>query len=162
MAVVLVIVAVPIGALLGLPHSADRRAAHRAGHAPARRAQSLRADLQHPGSVRRQPVRTGLLYGLLLGPLALPCAGAFALALIASSVGLADALAKIVVFLVYGLGFGLPLVVLSVLAGARQRQSPASPVTTARSTSSPGPLLIAVGIGDLFLNLESLRLRFGF
>jgi cytochrome c-type biogenesis protein len=68
------------------------------------------------------PFGQAYLYGLMLGPLALPCAGAFALSLIAYSVGLAETLPRIVTFVAYGLGFGLPLVLLSLLAGARREQ----------------------------------------
>jgi cytochrome c-type biogenesis protein len=109
------------------------------------------------------PFGQAYVYRLVLGPLALPCAGAFALSLIAFSVGLSDALQKVVVFLAYGLGFGLPLVVLSLLAGARQRQIVGYVTSHHRAIDViAGTILIAVGVGDFLLNLDSLRLTFGF
>ena len=108
------------------------------------------------------PFGRAYLYGLLLGPLALPCAGAFALALIAYSVGLTETVEKILVFLAYGLGFGLPLVVLSLLAGARQQQIVRFVTRHHRAIDVvAGVLLIAVGIGDLILNWDNLRRTFG-
>jgi len=67
----------------------------------------------------RNPLAQAYLYGVLLGPIALPCAGPFLVALLAISVGLADTLAQVGSFAVYGLGFGLPLVVLGALGAAR-------------------------------------------
>ncbi len=69
--------------------------------------------------VVRNPLAQAYVYGLLLGPVALPCAGPFLVALLAISVGLADGLARLGSFVVYGLGFGLPLVVLAALGSAR-------------------------------------------
>ena len=63
------------------------------------------------------PYGQAYLYGVMLGPLALPCAGAFALSLIAYSIGIGETLPRIATFVAYGLGFGLPLVLLSLLAG---------------------------------------------
>ena len=108
------------------------------------------------------PFGRAYLYGLLLGPLALPCAGAFALALIAYSVGLADAAQKVLVFVVYGLGFGLPLVLLSLLAGARQQQIVRFVTRRHRAIEVvAGVSLIAVGIGDFILNADAIRRTFG-
>jgi cytochrome c-type biogenesis protein len=72
----------------------------------------------------RVPIVAGQLgqayvYGLLAGPVALPCAGPFLVALLAISIGLADAVSRVGAFLVYGLGFGLPLVVLAAVGATR-------------------------------------------
>ena len=67
----------------------------------------------------RHPVRQAYVYGLLLGPVALPCAGPFLLALLAISVGLSETVARVASFVVYGLGFGLPLVALALIGAAR-------------------------------------------
>jgi cytochrome c-type biogenesis protein len=160
-AIVLIVVAVPISAVLGyLIPLIDGilitlGVLLLAGRNPFERLPGVRSPAVG------NPFGRAYAYGLLLGPLALPCAGAFALSLIAYSVGLADALEKVVVFLVYGLGFGLPLVILSALAGARQRQIVR--FVTARHRAIEivgGVLLVAVGIGDLLVNLESIRLTF--
>lgn len=62
----------------------------------------------------------------------------------------------------HGLGFGLPLVVLSLLAGTRQRQIVRYVTKRHRAIEIvSGVLLVAVGVGDLILNLDDLRLTFG-
>jgi len=68
--------------------------------------------------VVRHPYAGAYVYGLFLGPIALPCAGPFLVVLFVISVGLADAVASLATFFVFGLGFGLPLLLLSLLAGA--------------------------------------------
>lgn len=108
------------------------------------------------------PFGQAYVYGLMLGPLALPCAGAFALSLIAYSVGLTETLPRIVTFLAYGLGFGLPLVLLSLLAGARREQVVRFVTRHHRSIEIVGGiLLIGVGLGDLLLNWDNIRLTVG-
>lgn len=108
------------------------------------------------------PFGQAYLYGLMLGPLALPCAGAFALSLIAYSVGLAETLPRILTFIAYGLGFGLPLVVLSLLAGARREQIVRFITSRHRAIEIVGGvLLVAVGVGDLILNADNIRLTLG-
>jgi cytochrome c biogenesis protein CcdA len=59
------------------------------------------------------------VYGLLLGPVAIPCAGPFLVALLAISVGLVDAGARIGSFIVFGLGFCLPLIALTMVGAVR-------------------------------------------
>jgi cytochrome c-type biogenesis protein len=79
------------------------------------------ASIQTP--ILRNRFLTAYLYGLLLGPMTLPCTGplitsAFLLGT-DNFVVLADGL---LYFLFFGLGFGWVLVVLPFLAGAVQRQ----------------------------------------
>jgi len=75
------------------------------------------AGVQVP--VIRNPLGQTYVYGLLVGPMALPCAGPFLVALLAISVGLADGLTRVGSFVVYGLGFGLPLVALGAVGATR-------------------------------------------
>lgn len=161
-AAILVVVSVPIGAILGylIPVTdallIGLGVLLLSGRDPFARLSTVRVPFV------ANPLGRAYLYGLLLGPLALPCAGAFALALIAYSIGLAETLQKVLVFLVYGLGFGLPLVLLSLLAGSRQRQIVRFVTSRHRAIQIvAGTLLILVGIGDLLLNLENLRRTFG-
>jgi cytochrome c-type biogenesis protein len=77
------------------------------------------ATVQIP--VIKQPIAQSYVYGLLVGPIALPCAGPFLVALLAISVGFVDGLARVGSFVVYGLGFGLPLVAIAALGAARGR-----------------------------------------
>jgi len=74
--------------------------------------------------ILRNPFATAFVYGLLLGPLTLPCTGpliisAFALGGISGTGALIDGLAY---FLVFGLGFGWPLVLLPLLAAPVQQR----------------------------------------
>ncbi len=69
--------------------------------------------------VMRQPVAQSYVYGLMVGPIALPCAGPFLVALLAISVGFVDGVARVGSFVVYGLGFGLPLVAIAALGAVR-------------------------------------------
>lgn len=161
-AVVLVVVAVPIGAVLGyLVPLVDGLLIVLGlllllGRNPFERLPGTKVPIVS------NPYGQAYAYGLMLGPLALPCAGAFALSLIAYSVGLAETLPRIVTFIAYGLGFGLPLVLLSLLAGARRRQIVALITSRHRQIEMVGGiLLLLVGLGDLVLNWDSIRLTFG-
>jgi len=117
---------------------------------------------QAPIPLLRDPFAGAYVYGLLLGPVALPCAGPFLVTIFVISVGLADAAPRVFTFLVYGLGFGLPLLALSFLAGAR-RQWLASQVARRHTVINRalGTLLVVVGIYDFSINLELTRATFG-
>jgi cytochrome c-type biogenesis protein len=161
-AVVLVIVAVPIGAVLTILIPAVDLLlivlglSLLAGRNPFERLPATTVPIVS------NPFGQAYLYGLLLGPLALPCAGVFAISLIAYSVGLTETLPKILTFIAYGLGFGLPLVLLSLLAGARRRDVVRFITNHHRGIEvTGGLLLVAVGIGDLVLNWDSILLSFG-
>ncbi len=108
------------------------------------------------------PYGQAYLYGVMLGPLALPCAGAFALSLIAYSIGIGETLPRIATFVAYGLGFGLPLVLLSLLAGTRREQLVRAVTRHHRVIdTSGGILLVSVGVWDLAVNWDSIVLTFG-
>ncbi len=161
-AIVLVLVAIPIGAVLVyLIPAVDSLLVVLgllllAGRNPFERLPGTQVPIVE------NPFGQAYLYGLLLGPLALPCAGAFALSLIAYSVGLTETLPRIVTFLAYGLGFGLPLVLLSLLAGARREQVVRFVTRHHRPIEIVGGiLLIGVGLGDLVLNWDNIRLTLG-
>ena len=63
------------------------------------------------------PFVNAFIYGLLYGPIALPCSGPLVVSIFALSLTVGDALGKLNVFLWFGLGFGIPLLVLSFLSG---------------------------------------------
>ena len=161
-ALVLVAVAVPIGSVLGyLIPLVDGLLVVLgllllAGRNPFERLPGTRVPIVG------NPFGQAYLYGLMLGPLALPCAGAFALSLIAYSVGLAETLPRVATFIAYGLGFGLPLVVLSLLAGTSRERVVRYIVAHHRPIEiAGGVLLIAAGLWDFATNLDSIRLTFG-
>jgi cytochrome c-type biogenesis protein len=70
----------------------------------------------------RRPLAQAYVYGLAFGPVALPCAGPFVIALLAISIGLAETATRLLGFAAFGLGFGLPLIGLSLLGAVRARQ----------------------------------------
>lgn len=108
------------------------------------------------------PYARTYLYGLMLGPIALPCAGPFLVSLLAISLGIGDALGKIGTFILFGLGFGLPLVILSLLAGVRAAAVVRWVVARHRAIEIvAGSLLVAVAVFDLVDKWESLRITLG-
>jgi cytochrome c-type biogenesis protein len=127
-----------------------------AGVNPFLRVPSIRV----PGA--RGPLSQAYVYGMLLGPIALPCAGPFLVALLVVSVGAAESVGALATFFVFGLGFGLPLVLLSLLARARQDTVVRFLARHHRKIEIiSGVLLIGAGIWDLWINWESILLTFG-
>ncbi len=68
-----------------------------------------------------QPLAQAYVYGLFFGPVALPCAGPFLVALLAISLGVAETTARLLGFTAFGIGLGAPLVALSMLGAIRGR-----------------------------------------
>jgi cytochrome c biogenesis protein CcdA len=113
--------------------------------------------------VAGNPYRQAFLYGALLGPLALPCAGPFVVALFAISLGVGDLAARVVRSIAYGLGFGLPLVALSLVAAARgQALIRAIVARYSLVERLAGLVLMVVGAWDLARNWENIRAAAGF
>lgn len=109
--------------------------------------------------VLRHPFLNAYTYGLLYGPIALPCSGPLVVGIFALSLTTGEALSKLWVFLWFGLGFGLPLFILSLLSGALQRQLTNFFARHSRVINViGGVLLIGVAIYDLRLNWDMLRL----
>jgi cytochrome c-type biogenesis protein len=71
--------------------------------------------------VVRRPLGQAYVYGLLFGPVALPCAGPFVVALLAISIGVAETAMRMFGFVAFGVGFGLPLIGLSLIGAVRAR-----------------------------------------
>lgn len=108
------------------------------------------------------PYGQAYLYGVLLGPLALPCAGAYVVALFAISLGVLDAIPHVVLFIAFGLGFGVPLVGLSIVSAARgQALVRIAAAHFAEIERGAGLVLIAIGAWDLVQNLPALRAGLG-
>jgi cytochrome c-type biogenesis protein len=108
------------------------------------------------------PYGQAYAYGVMLGPIALPCAGPFLAALLAVSVGIGDAAAQVGTFVVFGLGFGLPLVVLSLLASSRQREVVRVVVSHHRLIEIvSGVVLIAVALVDLQQSWDGILFTLG-
>ena len=105
------------------------------------------------------PYANAFLYGLLYGPIALPCSGPLVVGIFAFSLTAGDVLGRLSSFLWFGLGFGMPLLVLSLLSGALQRQLTRLFARHARIINIIGGLLLlGVGIYDLAQNWTQLVL----
>ena len=105
------------------------------------------------------PVRSAYVYGLLYGPIALPCSAPLLFALFGLGLSAESTLEVLAFFLAFGLGFGLPLLVISLLAYSTQLNLVRF-VTRHHALASrlAGALLIAVGVYDLANNLPFLLL----
>ena len=99
------------------------------------------------------PLLNAYVYGFLYGPIALPCSGPFVVSIFALSITPTELLQKLTVFLGFGLGFGLPLLVLSLLSGAAQRSITGFFTRHTRWVNLVGgTLLIGLGIYDFVVN----------
>jgi cytochrome c-type biogenesis protein len=108
--------------------------------------------------VLAHPFVNAFIYGLLYGPIALPCSGPLVVSIFALSLTVAEALSKLNIFFWFGIGFGMPLLVLSFLSGAAQRWITRQFALRARLINLlSGLLLIAVGIYDFSANWSLLQ-----
>jgi cytochrome c-type biogenesis protein len=111
--------------------------------------------------VFRHPYGNAYVYGLLYGPIALPCSGPMVVSIFALSFTVGEAFSQLWTFLWFGLGLGIPLLVLSFLSAALQRR-----LTTLFARYSRivnfigGVILIGVALYDLTKNWELLKLFF--
>lgn len=101
------------------------------------------------------PFANAFMYGLLYGPIAPPCSGPLVVSIFAVSLKSAGFLSRLGTFMWFGLGFGLPLLVLSFLIGALQK-----PITIFFARHSrwvnliSGFLILGLGIYDLAVNRD--------
>jgi cytochrome c-type biogenesis protein len=99
------------------------------------------------------------LYGMLYGPIALPCSGPLVVGIFAYSLTAGEYFSKLGVFIWFGIGFGLPLFLLSFLSGASQRWITRFFAQNARIINvAAGIMLIAVAVYDLAVNWENILL----
>lgn len=105
--------------------------------------------------VLTHPFANAFVYGLLYGPIALPCSGLLVVGIFAFSLTTTEFFLKLGVFFWFGIGFGMPLLVLSLLSGASQRWITRFFARHSRVINIvSGLLLLGVGIYDLWLNRE--------
>jgi cytochrome c-type biogenesis protein len=105
--------------------------------------------------VLSNPYVNAFIYGALYGPIALPCSGPLVVGIFAFSLTASEFFDKLGVFFWFGIGFGIPLLLLSFLSGAAQRwitRQFARRATLINIVS--GVLLIGVGIYDLISNWD--------
>jgi cytochrome c-type biogenesis protein len=107
----------------------------------------------------RHPFLNAYIYGLLYGPIALPCSGPLVVGIFALSFTAEEAFGKLWAFLWFGLGFGILLFILSLLSAGLQRQVTTLFARYSRAVNILGGLLlISIAIYDLLLNWEMLKL----
>ena len=99
------------------------------------------------------PFINAFMYGLLYGPIALPCSGPLVVSIFALSLTVTEAFSKLNIFFWFGMGFGIPLLILSFLSGAAQRWITRQFAMRARLINFiSGLLLLGVGVYDLIIN----------
>jgi cytochrome c-type biogenesis protein len=109
--------------------------------------------------VMRHPYSNAYMYGLLYGPIALPCSGPMVVSIFALSFTPGELFSQLWVFLWFGLGLGVPLLVLSLLSAAFQRQLTTLFARHSRVVNFVGGLLlVGVAIYDLSKNWSSFQL----
>jgi len=109
----------------------------------------------------RHAYLNAFVYGLLYGPIAIPCSGPLVVSIFALSLTAGEAASKLWVFLWFGIGLGLPLLILSLLSGVYQRQLTALFTRYSRAINIMGGLLlVGIAIYDLSKNWQLMRLFF--
>jgi cytochrome c-type biogenesis protein len=112
--------------------------------------------------VLSHPFANAYIYGLLYGPIALPCSGPLVVGIFAFSLTVEEAVSKLAVFLWFGFGFGLPLLALSLISGAAQTRLTRVFARRGRVIHEIGGLLlVGVGVLDFVQNWEFVRPYFG-
>ncbi len=104
------------------------------------------------------PYANAFIYGLLYGPIAFPCSGPLVISIFALSLQSGLLIERLAIFLSFGLGFGMPLLVLSFLGGALQRPIAVFFARHSRLVNlASGALILGLGIYDLAANWELIR-----
>ena len=110
----------------------------------------------------KHPFANAYVYGLLYGPITLPCSGPLILGIFVYSFTAAEVLSKLSVFFWFGIGFGMPLLLLSLISGASQRWITRQFAMRARLVNTIGGLiLVGVAIFDLIANRDLILAFFG-
>jgi cytochrome c-type biogenesis protein len=111
--------------------------------------------------VLSQPFVNAFVYGLLYGPIALPCSGPLVVSIFALSLTAAEFFSKLNIFFWFGMGFGIPLLVLSFFSGAAQRWITRQfAQRTWLINIVSGMLLLSVGIYDMIVNWDFIGAYF--
>jgi cytochrome c-type biogenesis protein len=114
------------------------------------------------GSSGGSPALSAYVYGLLYGPIALPCSGPLLIGIFTLSLSVGSLFDKLGFFLLFGLGFGVPLFAIALLAQGRQAALLHLFTRHYRVFSRvAGVVLIAAGAWDLSVNLPFVLLYLG-
>jgi cytochrome c-type biogenesis protein len=111
--------------------------------------------------ILEHPYGNAYTYGLLYGPIALPCSGPMVVSIFALSFSAGEAFSRLSTFLWFGLGLGIPLLVLSLLSAALQRQLTMFFTRHTRVVNLLGGLLlVSIALYDIVKNWALLKLFF--
>lgn len=101
------------------------------------------------------PYAAAFVYGLLLGPMTLPCTGPLIVSAFLLGTGSASDLASsLLYFLSFGLGFGWPLIVLPLIAVPFQKRFTGWTTSNYKVlTRVSGVLLLIIGLAGIFVDL---------
>ena len=110
---------------------------------------------QFDAPVLNNPYVNAYTYGLLLGPMTLPCAGPLVVSAFLLGAGSASALtSSLLYFFAFGLGFGWPLVLLPFIAMPLQRQFTGWMARNTQAlTRFSGALLAIIGVFGIYYDL---------
>jgi cytochrome c-type biogenesis protein len=112
-----------------------------------------------PAKVGGGTIRSAYAYGVLYGPIALPCAAPLLVALFGLSLSFDSFIGAFAFFMAFGLGFGLPLLAISLLAYSKQRSLVLFFARHREVVSRvAGVVLVVVGAIDLANNLPLILL----
>lgn len=107
----------------------------------------------------QHPYGKAYIYGLLYGPIALPCSGPMVVSIFALSFAAGEVFSQLWVFLWFGVGLGVPLLVISFFSAKFQRQLTTLLARHSRVVNFIGGLLLAgVALYDLSKNWSSFQL----
>jgi cytochrome c-type biogenesis protein len=108
--------------------------------------------------VLNNPYVNAYVYGLLYGPIALPCSGPLVVGIFTYSLTSAEVISKLSIFFWFGIGFGLPLLLLSFLSGASQQWIVRFFARHSRIINIIGGLLlVGVGLYGLISNWDLIK-----
>ncbi len=112
--------------------------------------------------VVNSPHLNAYVYGLLYGPIAFPCSGPLVVGVFALSFTAAEFLETLGLFFVFGLGLGVPLLGLSLVAGTYQRRLVRFVAMNARIVNAvAGAAFLGIGVYGFWTNWDFLSLYHG-
>jgi cytochrome c-type biogenesis protein len=107
------------------------------------------------------PFYNAYAYGLLYGPITIPCSGPLVVSIFALSFTAGEAFSQLWVFFWFGIGLGVPLLMLSLLSATLQRQLTTFFARHSRIVNIiSGLILVGIALYDISKNWEFLRIFF--
>ena len=112
--------------------------------------------------MRASPYARAFLYGLLYGPMILPCCGPLVVSMFSLSLGVVGFVEQLLFFLIFGLGLGLPLLALSFVPKAWGEWLMRKVTRRSQLISRlSGLVLLVLGVWNFWVSWALLRWYFG-